>query len=70
MRNYPNIEASGFHPGQYVGYSGTGRVWRIHRNTHEWVAKAQLRNDESWKPYHTKFARTLAELSDLLPSLD
>ena len=28
MRNFPNIEKSAFHKGQYVGY-GANQVWRI-----------------------------------------
>lgn len=70
MRNLPNIEPSSFHPGQYVGYSGTGRVWRIHRNKYEWVAVAQLHSNEKPLPYHTKFFPTLTAASEALSSLD
>jgi hypothetical protein len=31
MKNYPNIEKSGFHQGQYVGYAKG--VWRITKST-------------------------------------
>ena len=30
MQNLPNIEKSGFHRGEYVGY-GAGKVWRIRK---------------------------------------
>lgn len=30
MRHFHNLEPSGFHRGQYVGYAG-GAVWRIRR---------------------------------------
>ena len=29
MKNLPNIEKSGFKDRRYVGYSASGRVWRI-----------------------------------------
>lgn len=35
MRNYHNIDKSGFHKGQYVGYAtvnGVATVWRIVRD--------------------------------------
>ncbi len=40
--SYPNLEKSGFHPGQYVGYS-EGAVFRIRRipNSKRWQATQQ-----------------------------
>lgn len=34
---YHNIERSGFHRGQYVGYDGGG-VWRIRKVGKRWMA--------------------------------
>lgn len=55
MRNLPNIEKSGFHRGEYVGYAA-GIVWRIRKTNSSygnWIArpnaiqfpKAHLIND-------------------------
>ena len=38
-RYHHNLEPSGFHRGQYVGYGG-GKVWRIERVTHAKVWRA------------------------------
>ena len=40
MRNYHNIEKSGFHRGEYVGYSSHAR-WRIVRLPQGWRATLQ-----------------------------
>lgn len=43
MRNYPNIEKSGFRKGEYVGYS-EGKVYRISRSNSsfgDWFAHNQ-----------------------------
>lgn len=32
MHSLPNIEPSGFHKGEYVGY-GAGKVWRVKRTS-------------------------------------
>ena len=68
MRNLPNIERSVFHPGEYVGYSATGRVWRISRQQKEWLAKPQTRAGEGWVSW--VYASTLAEVSERLTSID
>lgn len=58
MRNYHNIEKSGFRAGQYVGYAGG--VWRI---------KKYGNGARAWRACRTQgehkviFARTLRELS-------
>jgi hypothetical protein len=37
MKNYPNIDKSGFHRGEYVGYSKFG-TWRIVKHQCGWSA--------------------------------
>lgn len=37
MRSYPNIDRSGFTPGQYVAY-GPAHTWRIRREGRTWRA--------------------------------
>ncbi len=37
MRHLHNIEKSGFHRGQYVGYAA-GHVWRIRKSNGTWLA--------------------------------
>ena len=42
MKSLHNIEPSGFHKGQYVGY-GAGKVWRIRKTNStygNWIAQA------------------------------
>jgi hypothetical protein len=62
MRNLPNIEKSGFHRGQYVGY-GAGRVWRIKPAGKQWIATA---NGLPWSQIR---ALSLAEMSDKLAAM-
>jgi len=65
MKNYHNIEKSGFHRGQYVGYGG-GQVYRIiKRKTGygNWLAC----NQKDPKDQITAF--TLAGMSNLLDIL-
>lgn len=39
IRNLPNIEASAFRTGEYVGYDGRGHVWHVRKvRDKEWVA--------------------------------
>lgn len=52
-----NIEKSGFHRGEYVGY-GQGTVWRIKRYNDGWSADPR----DSQK-LHRQTGKTLAELS-------
>lgn len=72
MRNLHNIEKSGFHHGQYVGYSG-GRVFRITRTNSSfgnWAAHQQ--NDVPGYPAQrqaTLFAFTLSAMSAQLEAL-
>ena len=43
MKSYLNIEKSGFHRGEYVGYGG-GKVWRITKSNSSfgtWFARNQ-----------------------------
>lgn len=42
MRSFHNIEKSGFHARQYVGYSADGRSWKITGSTGYWTARANL----------------------------
>lgn len=58
MKNLPNIEKSGFRPGEYVGYHDG--AWRIVRHSGIWRALHQ------GGKYWAVEARTLAELSELL----
>ena len=75
MKSLHNIEKSGFHKGQYVGYANG--AWRIRRDGKLWRVTPQTSNGGSG------FARrTLAEVSthlaampapasgDLLPLID
>jgi len=37
MKNYSNIDKSGFHPGQYVGYCNG--AWKVRKmDTGKWIA--------------------------------
>ena len=42
MKNYHNIEKSGFLNRQYVGYSADGRSWKISGCTGNWSAYANV----------------------------
>ena len=59
MRNLPNIEKSGFRPGEYVGYHDG--AWCIVRVSGIWRAIHQ------GGKYWSIEARTLTEISILLP---
>lgn len=44
-RNLPNIEASAFRTGEYVGYDGRGHVWHVRKvRDKEWVANPAPNN--------------------------
>ena len=58
MSNFPNIEPSGFHRGEYVGYSDGS--WRIVKVSGIWRAL------HTRGAYWTIEARTLREMSTLL----
>ena len=60
MRNLPNIEKSGFRPGECVGYHDG--VWRIVKVSGIWRA---IHQDGK---YWSVESRTLTELSTLLPA--
>ena len=65
MKNYPNIEKSGFRKGEYVGYSN-GKVYRITKTNSSfgnWCAH----NRDNWNDQH--FAFGLQALSDKLAAI-
>ncbi len=62
MQSMDNIEKSGFHRGQYVGYGG-GKVWRITKSTSSygnWCARDQSEANNYF------FAFRLADISAAL----
>lgn len=70
MQNFSNIEKSGFHKGQYVGYGG-GAVWRITKSNSSygtWTAR--------WHNGDRRFENTflhafrLSDMSTKLADLD
>ena len=66
MKNYPNIEKSAFHLGEYVGY-GDG-VWRIRKSNSSygnWIAYKQNATREEMPLYSFR----LSDMSDQLNSL-
>lgn len=66
MRNLSNIDKSGFHHGEYVGYSTSGR-WRIVPNPVR--GKNGRKRTKGWratKSYHTLIRATLAQLNEAL----
>ena len=71
MRSFDNIEKSGFHPGEYVGYAQQV-VWTIKRqkSTGDWVAFPQPGHGyNSAISAHMLSAFTLAEMSEKLRSV-
>ena len=71
MKSLPNIEKSGFHRGQYVGY-GDGKVWRIvrwHKGDKLWRAAARKRGSPDWDGSPFVYAATLVEMSSKLESI-
>lgn len=65
MQSLHNIEKSGFHAGEYVGYA-QGKVWRIRRNAgYERTRFAWCATVTSGKP-DVMWAPTLWTLSDKL----
>lgn len=65
MKSYLNIEKSGFHPGQYVGYADG--AWRITRSTSSlgnWCARHQK---DTRKP--ALYAFTLDVMSEKLAAV-
>lgn len=60
MKNLPNIERSGFHRGQYVGYANG--PWHIRRDGTIWRATRRTNT----APLDILTARTLTELSGKL----
>lgn len=62
-KSYHNIEKSGFHRGQYVGYGGG--TWKIHKygkGKHTWIAVEQNRLAPSF--YAESFADLSAKLDE------
>lgn len=68
MRHFHNINRSGFHRGEYVGYAG-GAVWRIKRADGWWRASV-LTPSADVPASSGKSAPTLADLSAFLSSVD
>lgn len=64
MKNYPNIEKSGFRKGEYIGYSN-GRVYRITRSNSSF-GNWHAANRDNWNDQI--FAFGLASLSEKLAS--
>lgn len=64
MKNYSNIEKSGFRKGEYVGYSN-GRVYRITRSNSSF-GNWHAANRDNWNDQI--FAFGLASLSEKLAS--
>lgn len=65
MRSLPNIEKSGFHPGEYVGY-GAGLVWCIKRTNSSygnWIARPNPINHPDAHLYADIYAYTLESMS-------
>lgn len=62
-----NIEKSGFHKGEYVGYAA-GTVWRISRSASGWGAIARDHYPDSTYPA-VLMARTLKDMSTKLDDL-
>lgn len=65
MKSFDNIEKSGFHKGQYVGYCESGVVMTIHKSTGSygnWIAYAKARQTGDLPIY----AWTLADMSEKL----
>lgn len=68
MRALPNVERSGFHPGQYVGYA-RGAVYRVRKGEAlGWGASLRVQAP-GWPVPSYLSARTLAALSDRLARL-
>ena len=69
MKTLNNIEKSGFHIGQYVGYSKCG-VWRVSRDGKNWRAilqKGQVVTPLPFAPHLV--CKTLSELSAKLEAI-
>ena len=65
MKSYPNIDKSGFHSGEYVGY-GCNTVWRITKQSDgNWKAIAR----EKCAPGYV-IRRTLGGISEALTAWD
>lgn len=67
MKNFHNIEKSGFHAGEYVGYSRHG-VWRIIGQSGNW--RANLRSGQIITNMPFAPVLTRAKLSELSIALD
>ena len=65
-RKMINIEKSGFHRGEYVGY-GAGTVWKIRRSAQGWTAYPREYKGGGVRDLH---AASLAEMSSKLDKLD
>lgn len=72
MHSFHNIEPSGFHKGQYVGYAA-GKVWHIRKTNStygNWIAQARKPNSPEADPAVSNvYAFRLSDLSDKLAKL-
>ncbi len=66
MRNYPNIEKSAFHIGEYVGYSGL-HVWRIKKSNSSFGTWSAHTNNQRLPWLH---AFSLASMSEKLTKVE
>lgn len=73
MHSLPNIEKSGFHRGQYVGY-GAGKVWRIRKTNStygNWIAQACKPASPEADPLITNiYAFRLEQMAEKLAALE
>lgn len=61
-----NIDKSRFSPNEYVGYDGTGHVWRVRKNgTGGWEATPGANHPGRWSAARIT-ERTLAAVADRL----
>lgn len=63
MKSYLNIEKSAFRKGEYVGYSGEGKVFRIRKSNSSFGTWFAFNRDN---PSEQLFAFGLASMSEKL----
>ena len=65
MKNYHNIDKSGFHKGQYVGYANG--VWSIVKSDGKWIARLMdgVRETKALPIITTTLSEMSAELDRL-----
>ena len=67
MRYLPNIEKSAFDRSAYIGYSGSGQLWKIRKMGRYWVARLHQLNG---KPLPSSVYHIAPRLSDFSPYLE